>query len=66
MLRSRPDSTVSGGRSWEHVLTWWPNYESFSGVFKDIAELPHSSPLSELDHCRPSPLGDRQPEEEYI
>merc|ERR1711953_608710 len=32
----RPDS-----RSWEHLLTWWPDYESFAGVFKDIAELPH-------------------------
>ena len=44
-LRSRPNSTTSGGgaRSWEHLLTWWPDYESFAGVFKDIAELPHES-----------------------
>merc|ERR1711994_333055 len=34
----RPDS-----RSWENLLTWWPDYESFAGVFKDIAELPHES-----------------------
>ena len=42
-MRSRPNSTTSGGgaRSWEHLLTWWPDYESFAGVFKDIAELPH-------------------------
>ena len=24
-------------------MTWWPDYESFAGVFKDIAELPHES-----------------------
>ena len=42
-MRSRPNSTTSGGgaRSWEHLLTWWPDYQSFAGVFKDIAELPH-------------------------
>jgi len=44
-IRSRPNSTTNGGgsRSWEHLLTWWPDYESFAGVFKDIAELPHES-----------------------
>ena len=42
-IRSRPNSTTNNGgaRSWEHLLTWWPDYESFAGVFKDIAELPH-------------------------
>jgi hypothetical protein len=66
VMRSRPDSAVSGGRSWEHLLTWWPNYDSFAGVFKDISELPNSTLASEMDQCRPSPLGDRQAEEEYI
>lgn len=63
--RSRPTSTTSTGKSWEQLLTWWPDYESFSGVFKDIAELPH---ISSLDgDCRPSPVGDhRAVEEEYI
>merc|ERR1719189_1078278 len=44
-IRSRPNSTTNNGgaRSWEHLLTWWPDYESFAGVFKDIAELPHES-----------------------
>ena len=66
VLRSRPDSAVSGGRSWEHLLTWWPDYDSFAGVFKDISELPHTTMASEMEQCRPSPLGDRQAEEEYI
>jgi hypothetical protein len=66
VMRSRPDSAVSGGRSWEHLLNWWPNYDSFSGVFRDISELPNATPASEFDQCRPSPLGDRQAEEEYI
>ena len=64
----RPTSTTSlGGKSWEHLLTWWPDYESFAGVFKDIAELPHTSSLD--GDCRPNPLGDRRSavaEEEYI
>ncbi len=67
---SRPDSAV-GGRSWENLLTWWPDYESFSGVFKDIAELPHASSITtDQDICRPNPLGDHLPprsnDEEYI
>ena len=59
----RPDS-----RSWEHLLTWWPDYESFAGVFKDIAELPHVNLNSESDVCRPAPLGEhhQRNEEEYI
>ena len=64
----RPDS----GRSWENLLTWWPDYESFAGVFKDIAELPHVNGLGGLDHeicSRPPPLGEhheRPTDEEYI
>ena len=67
----RPDS-----RSWENLLTWWPDYESFAGVFKDIAELPHvnSNPenVKEVDYqnIRPPPLGEhheqRPTDEEYI
>ena len=61
----RPDS-----RSWENLLTWWPDYESFAGVFKDIAELPHASLSLDLDICRPPPLGEhhdgRRNDEEYI
>ena len=57
----RPDS-----RSWEHLLTWWPDYESFAGVFKDIAELPHLNP-EHSDVCRPPPLGEHhRNDEEYI
>lgn len=63
----RPDST----RSWENLLTWWPDYESFAGVFKDIAELPHVSLNNESDICRPPPLGEHHHprannDEEYI
>ena len=60
----RPDS-----RSWENLLTWWPDYESFAGVFKDIAELPHVNLNSESDVCRPAPLGEhlsQRNDEEYI
>ena len=62
----RPDS-----RSWENLLTWWPDYESFAGVFKDIAELPHVNlnPDVKEVHQRPPPLGEhheRPTDEEYI
>ena len=61
----RPDS-----RSWEHLLTWWPDYESFAGVFKDIAELPNIGIAIDNDICRPPPLGQhhdsRRNDEEYI
>ena len=75
-------SSSTNAKSWEHLLTWWPDYESFAGVFKDIAELPHvaggvDDPGADLlldpndpDVCRPAPLGDRSAtigaEEEYI
>ena len=46
--------------SWENLLNWSPNFNSFVGVFKDIAELP------DIDSDeRPNPLGDRE-DEEYI
>merc|ERR1712111_326652 len=65
MRPPRPDS-----RSWEHLLTWWPDYESFAGVFKDIAELPHVNLNSESDKFdRPAPLGEhlsQRNDEEYI
>jgi hypothetical protein len=48
------------------VLTWWPNYDAFSGVFRDISELPDTTSAAEMEQCRPSPLGDRPAEEEYI
>ena len=51
----------SGPTSWESLLNWSPNFNSFLGVFKDIAELPDL----ESDTVRPNPLGDRE-EEEYI
>jgi len=60
----RPDS-----RAWENLLTWWPDYESFAGVFKDIAELPHLNLNPDHDICRPPPLGEhheRSNDEEYI
>ena len=53
-------ASPSGPTSWESLLNWSPNFNSFVGVFKDIAELP------DLDSdVRPNPLGDRE-EEEYI
>jgi len=61
----RPDS-----RSWENLLTWWPDYESFAGVFKDIAELPHVNVNPDVKEVfRPPPLGEhheRPTDEEYI
>ena len=53
-------ASPSGPTSWESLLNWSPNFNSFVGVFKDIAELP------DIDSdVRPNPLGDRE-EEEYI
>lgn len=50
----------AGPASWESLLNWSPNFNTFVGVFKDIAELP------DLDSDeRPNPLGDRE-DEEYI
>jgi len=50
----------NGPASWESLLNWSPNFNSFVGVFKDIAELP------DIDSDeRPNPLGDRE-DEEYI
>merc|ERR1712083_425370 len=61
----RPDS-----RSWENLFTWWPDYESFAGVFKDIAELPHVNINPDVKEVlRPPPLGEhheRPTDEEYI
>ena len=54
-------ASPSGPTSWESLLNWSPNFNSFLGVFKDIAELPDL----ESDTVRPNPLGDRE-EEEYI
>ena len=67
-------SASANAKSWEHLLSWWPDYQTFSGVFKDIAELPHaaggSGGAGGFDVCRPAPLGDRSAtiggEEEYI
>ena len=63
-----PPPTLPGGqtKSWESLLSWMPTYHSFSGVFKDIAELPFATPNSSLDmeQCRPTPLGEGRPPEE--
>jgi protocadherin Fat 4 len=51
---------TNGPSSWEQLLNWSPNFNTFVGVFKDIAELP------DLDSdIRPNPLGDRE-DEQYI
>jgi len=55
---------LAHGKTWESLLSWTPTYTSLAGVFRDIAELPHSMPPPE-DICRPSPLGDRS-DEQYI
>lgn len=53
-------NSTNGPASWESLLNWSPNFNTFVGVFKDIAELP------DLDSDeRPNPLGDRE-DEEYI
>lgn len=67
------------GKTWESLLNWMPDYSSFAGVFRDIAELPHSSSSggsanNSLDPvmCRPTPVGldhqmtEARNEEEYI
>ena len=54
-------------KSWETLLNWMPDYRTFSGVFRDIAELPNANSANdEIDLCRPSPLGDHRTEEQYI
>ena len=63
-------------RSWENLLNWWPDNESFTGVFKDIVKLDNvnSNPenVKEVDYqnIRPPPLGEhheqRPTDEEYI
>merc|ERR1711860_294033 len=30
-------------KTWESLLSWIPDYNTFSGVFRDIAELPHET-----------------------
>ena len=53
-------ASSTGPASWESLLNWSPNFNTFVGVFKDIAELP------DMDSDeRPNPLGDRD-DEEYI
>ena len=59
------DYALPEGKTWENLLSWTPSYSTFSGVFCDIAELPHSSIVNDLGVCRPSPLGDRS-DEQYI
>lgn len=53
-------ASPTGPTSWESLLSWSPNFNTFLGVFKDIAELPDVD-----SDTRPNPLGDRE-EEEYI
>ena len=51
---------TNGPASWEALLNWSPNFNTFVGVFKDIAELP------DIDSdIRPNPLGDRE-DAQYI
>ena len=67
-------SPLSQGKTWEGLLSWAPSYQGLSGVFRDLAELPSSSPPTggslHVDACRPSPLGDHSAaagaEEQYI
>jgi len=56
-------TSPSGPTSWETLLNWSPSFNSFLGVFRDIAELPDSG-----CDIRRSPLGDAEGEgeEEYI
>lgn len=58
-------SSSSGvpGKTWESLLNWLPDYTSFAGVFRDIAELPHSLQAaggeqlnSPLENHTPPPL----------
>lgn len=51
------------GKTWESLLGWMPDYQSFSGVCRDIAELPPQD--HNLEFSRPSPIGNRT-EEQYI
>ncbi len=65
---SGADTTpLAQGKTWESLLSWTPDYASLSGVFRDIAELPHVG-VDPDPVCRPSPLGDHRtsPDEQYI
>ncbi|XP_059080013.1 cadherin-related tumor suppressor-like [Tigriopus californicus] len=56
-------------KTWESLLSWQPSYKTFSGVFRDIAELPFTSNNLDLEEsCRPRPIGDgsRTEQEQYI
>ncbi|CAH0559968.1 unnamed protein product [Brassicogethes aeneus] len=42
MYRPSAGSPSTTALGWDYLLNWGPNFESFAGVFKDIAELPDS------------------------
>lgn len=42
LYRPSTGSPSTTGLGWDYLLNWGPNFESFAGVFKDIAELPDS------------------------
>lgn len=42
LYRPSTGSSSATGLGWDYLLNWGPNFESFAGVFKDIAELPDS------------------------
>lgn len=61
--------TLNGSLKWEDFLNWGPRYDSFAGVFKDIAELQDVMAPSPQTILAPSPqttITLEQTEEEFV
>ncbi len=62
--------TLNGSLKWEDFLNWGPRFDSFAGVFKDIAELqemmPPSSPQTILAPSPQTTITLEQTEEEFV
>lgn len=56
--KQRDESSMST-LGWDYLLNWGPNYESFMGVFKDIADLPNNRDDKTSDNLN-------IPSEEYV
>ncbi|XP_057655100.1 cadherin-related tumor suppressor [Diorhabda carinulata] len=64
MYRTDTGSPPTTALGWDYFLNWGPNFESFAGVFKDIAELPDT-----VNSRVPSALrltNAPKPSEEYV
>lgn len=61
--------TLNGSLKWEDFLNWGPRFDSFEGVFKDIAQLQDVMAVSPQTILAPSPsttITLEQTEEEFV